>query len=1412
MQTPSAALFIIGAVLLTMAPAAADQLGLDYPHSAPSGIGCDSCHYIVSNDPPAWVTHVPQNADDTAYNNMCWGCHNDVRAPYVSAHSSLATSDTHGTWSIECRVCHWPHHQMQARTYGSAAYLASGVSTALDSDSLTMAGAGWSGDQLNSHVLVPNLANPSYSYTIIDTTADTLTVDGPMDLAKAAAGNTFAVYYGKLIKSTVPTPNSGSRTVRLFRKTGANSYADGDGTRDGVCEVCHTQTTHFRNDGTGSTQNHENLGGKAGTSCIDCHAHTNGFGHGGGGGGGNGSGCSGQAGCHQDQKSHPTHLAGMLAGVDCLTCHQEDNFPAFADGETLANTTACNHCHSPGGMVDGVNDPAVGAKNNFDTGVYDGNALKAGKELFCISCHDEDPANDKQDGSGTAPAPNKAGDNASYGYYVNGHGLDSALGFNATLHGQNGPDYACLVCHDRSASPHINRTYGDTRLKAVAGDGLDSTSAISEVCLDCHKVGQSANGALGYDATAEATVHSGGITGNYDSAAQAANAFPAYGNSADYAAAPGYQCEDCHEVHGTTRLAMVLPAIDGRVGGASNPVDIAGLEASDTDLRDLDPSAAANDGVCDACHGAAGQAHPDTNHPGNHNQGNTGASCMPCHSHQASFAHGGGAAGGASCGDLACHGGSGSHAGHLTDAGLACTDCHDLADMPHFKDGGTTKDNTTVCADCHHDGTVVATGNKVLMPPPDWFSGQTLTCAGCHDSGPSYPSAQPKANTHAAHSGFSCDTCHSATTADGTTITGSAHLNDQYNLKPGTGVSFIYLFGGNGGLCASISCHGGTEATWGDSACLGCHRVAQNGRAAIGPQFDASSHHVQGIAVTGAHCYPCHWEANSDGSINPTYHGGSFNSGAPVDLVVYGPGERPTSYNTGTAISYHADGSRAEIARLNTHCLSCHSDPNNDTEPFGDCNTPRQYAWDRSSIAARYSQTGVTTWGKYAPYKSSYPRIAAKDLSKAFSAHGNAVGNEGGWSSVDNDADGRMDGLDAEIANTRAGSLNVLCFDCHNAHGSAASGTTSSYVSFNGTPSGALLKSTTAGRGGYAVTYTPQANSDGSDHNPYATGADLCFDCHLSPTALATPWGFSQTFGAAAAIKGYKDGDRFGTSLSGTKERFPYRAGRDNMGGHLMASASLNGLDGTPGSGDEAVYPINGLCTPCHDPHGVSPSLGSKQSYGVPLLKGTWMTSPYQEDSPNENTANVGATRGERQTEHDDPQRRHWNTDRVTFNANPTCQTGDAYTGITEDDATFAGLCLRCHPKTRLTNGTDKDTGWKTVDRIHETVKDWGNNAEHNFPCSKCHVPHNAGLPRLMQTNCLNKSHRGGVVAGGHAIEANKADGGYYGFFPGIFYGLKVVDERNPLACHETASAFGGGGPGGGQWPDNELWNSVTPW
>jgi len=483
----------------------------------------------------------------------------------------------------------------------------------------------------------------------------------------------------------------------------------------------------------------------------------------------------------------------------------------------------------------------------------------------------------------------------------------------------------------------------------------------------------------------------------------------------------------------------------------------------------------------------------------------------------------------------------------------------------------------------------------------------------------------------------------------------------------------------------------------------------------VSRQFRDGSHHVQGVAATGHHCYQCHWEAASDGRIDPRYHQRNVGS---IDLVVWSAGVRPSEYRPGeTAFVYSpavigTGGEREALAQISRHCLSCHNDTNKSIRPFpGDSNSPGSYAWDGSSIASRYLDKSVTRWGKYSTATSN----RKQQVVKAFSAHGNSTGNQGGWNAGS--------GYDGEMPVLRGGTVasNVECFDCHNSHGSAVPGITSSYPSHGGASRGGILKETAAGKGGYRMTYSPSANTDPKSSNPYSAGAGLCFDCHETAAPGKTPWGYGTTFGAAQPVLGYKDTSRFGPGMKASTSRHAERQQRTEIiSSHLKAGSFLN---------YSAVTRINGLCTPCHDPHGVSPTLGASRQYAVPLLKGSWLTSPYREDAaPGKGslqkpaggpTANVtGSARGPMSM-----QGMQYNIDRNTFGPDKK---------IRETDSEFAGLCLKCHPRV-------KPTGETRTDRIHRSVKGWGNNKEHAFPCAKCHQAHNSGLPRLMQTNCFHE-------------------------------------------------------------------------
>ncbi len=235
------------------------------------------------------------------------------------------------------------------------------------------------------------------------------------------------------VRGSIATPYSGSRQVLFTARSGPGSFADGDDVYDGICEVCHTTTAYHRNDAGGSHTHN------AGTTCTTCHAHTREF-------------------LPFAGRSHRVHTRGSPRGLAlaCDACHNAEA-SLFNDGNPFSTTTVCDACHSPGGAVDGVDDPLVGARTNWNDGVYQGDALASGKELWCAGCHDLGTS--VVDG---VAAPAVVGD-STFGFYSTGHGRSGLVD--------------CTHCHD-TAREHID---GVARSYSAAADNYQDAFRLLDV-------------------------------------------------------------------------------------------------------------------------------------------------------------------------------------------------------------------------------------------------------------------------------------------------------------------------------------------------------------------------------------------------------------------------------------------------------------------------------------------------------------------------------------------------------------------------------------------------------------------------------------------------------------------------------------------------------------------------------------------------------------------------------------------------------------------------------------------------------------------------------------------------------------------------------------------------------------------
>jgi len=390
--------------------------------------------------------------------------------------------------------------------------------------------------------------------------------------------------------------------------------SDNHMTSSRICETCHSRTEYHRYDTDGRpVKTHYNN-----TDCVQqCHLHSDGFSHGGG------VAASGQCiECHgHDEgyqysqglyslgkgsfKSHSTHTendADDLKGpnIGCDGCHDTNNFPYFksgvdADGDgrySLAETDVCNGCHSEGGSYKGVSDAVVGAKANWKTGIYeaDGKTLMSGKERWCATCHDESPSS-----INGVNAPNVVGDEdeaynygTGWGFYKTGHGLPSALTYPASGGVTAGAGLSCANCHDFSVA-HVDgnaRTFdcidgcnqteyrSGYRLKLVNGQepmqipltGTGNSSGQFRLCYSCHESGRftdSGNMNTNFK-TDGVNRHEYHLNFAYQLRYPADYNFSSIANSR-------ISCVTCHNVHGSTRLAMVN---DGKLTGREPGLEI----------------------------------------------------------------------------------------------------------------------------------------------------------------------------------------------------------------------------------------------------------------------------------------------------------------------------------------------------------------------------------------------------------------------------------------------------------------------------------------------------------------------------------------------------------------------------------------------------------------------------------------------------------------------------------------------------------------------------------------------------------------------------------------------------------------------------------------------------------------------
>jgi hypothetical protein len=386
--------------------------------------------------------------DDPTCGGPMMGCHN------LLVHSSDISRNNYGTWgrTFNCLTCHTPH------------------------------------ETKNIYVIKPTITTPNSG-------------DKTVDLRNLGIGDTYNDPY--------PADPTNDDPI-----VGAHDYSLGDATdnfNDSVCEVCHTQTSHFRNvDSQTPSPNHNND-----KNCTNsaCHPHTLGFPYPAEGESSGGNSCDS---CHSDlfasMNNDTTRYHHYLANTT-------PTYPVITDSTTLTATDSnkrCLMCHVDHNVfrpdLNGANG-GQRAKNlrqtvkvdatttsNFTNTDYASGLPDGG---LCLSCHASSMTKNntaqKDDGTTATLAINKTQFDAA----TTAHNYEVSSTFASDTSTFNGN---CVKCHSdtlpKSYQGGTGNAFGvhlswlDDILAAL---GISNASSADDpleerLCYGCHKGGAAANG------------------------------------------------------------------------------------------------------------------------------------------------------------------------------------------------------------------------------------------------------------------------------------------------------------------------------------------------------------------------------------------------------------------------------------------------------------------------------------------------------------------------------------------------------------------------------------------------------------------------------------------------------------------------------------------------------------------------------------------------------------------------------------------------------------------------------------------------------------------------------------------------------------------------------------------------------
>lgn len=235
------------------------------------------------------------------HKNSSGGGYTDTDTIAVQTHSSAVIGDDkYGTWTRECLECHDNHvHNGLTGTEGvlDSSYVFADVTVNNAVNDLSGTHTTIFNTMTINNVFDPDWLNPAtwseksgperglilvlqtdvgtYKwFEVVNATEDTITI-GNNATTFPTVSNPLSgeLVYGMLIRHEDEIIDGASVGVKFAGpKTFAydESGTGTDPTPNGICQVCHTQTTHWLNDG--SEANHF-----SGWKCTQCHPHINGF-------------------------------------------------------------------------------------------------------------------------------------------------------------------------------------------------------------------------------------------------------------------------------------------------------------------------------------------------------------------------------------------------------------------------------------------------------------------------------------------------------------------------------------------------------------------------------------------------------------------------------------------------------------------------------------------------------------------------------------------------------------------------------------------------------------------------------------------------------------------------------------------------------------------------------------------------------------------------------------------------------------------------------------------------------------------------------------------------------------------------------------------------------------------------------